>query len=53
MIIDTRCHFLRLPADEKMARDMVGGLLLEAERAGKKKSLDEVMPPYKDYMDDL
>ena len=53
MIIDVHYHFMRLPADEKVARDIVARLLLDAERAGIKKSLDEVMPVYRDYMDDI
>ena len=53
MIIDVHYHFIRLPADENRARNMVGGWLLDAERAGIKKSLDEVMPIYRDYMDDI
>ena len=52
MIIDVHYHFMRLPADESIARTMIGGLLLDAERAGIKKTLDEVMPLYRDYMDD-
>lgn len=53
MIIDAHHHFMRLPADEKAARNMIEGLLLDAERAGIKKCLDEVMPLYRDYMDDI
>ncbi|MBA7706057.1 hypothetical protein ES703_114902 [subsurface metagenome] len=53
MIIDAHYHFMRLPADEKTARNMVAGLLLDAERAGIKKTLDEAMPVYMDYMDDI
>lgn len=53
MIIDVHYHFMRLPADEEVARNMVARLLLDAERAGIKKSLDEVMPLYRDYMDDI
>ena len=52
MIVDVHYHFMRLPADESIARIMIGGLLLDAERAGVKKSLNEVMPLYRDYMDD-
>ncbi len=53
MIIDVHYHSLRLPADEEAARSMAAGWLLEAERAGVKKSIDEVMPEYRDYMDDI
>jgi len=52
VIIDVHYHFVRLPADEGMARNMLEGLLSGAERLGMKKSLDEVMPLYRDYMDD-
>ena len=52
MIIDVHYHFMRLPADDKIAGNMVGSWLLDAERIGIKKSLDEVMPIYRDYMDD-
>ena len=52
MIIDVHYHFVRLPADEDMARNMLEELLAGAEKLGMKKSLDEVMPLYKDYMDD-
>ncbi len=53
MIIDVHYHFIRLPDDEKIARDMAARWLLDAERVGVKKSLDEVMPVYRDYMDDI
>ena len=52
MIIDVHYHFVRLPADEGMARNMLEELLVSTERLGMKKSLDEVMPLYRDYMDD-
>ena len=52
MIIDVHYHFVRLPTDEGMARNMLEGLLVGAERLGMKKPLDEVMPLYRDYMDD-
>lgn len=51
MIIDGHYHFIRLPADEKSAESMAAWWLLEAE-AGIKKSLDEVMPFYQNYMND-
>ncbi len=53
MIIDVHYHFRRLPSDEKNATSMVMQWLLYAERAGVKKSVDEVMPVYRDYMDDI
>lgn len=46
-------HFMRFPADKKVTRDMVTGWLLDAERAGIKKSLNEAMPVYRDYMNDI
>ncbi len=52
MIVDVHYHFIQLPADEKDARVMVEGLLLDGERTGVKKSVDEAMPIYRDYMDD-
>ena len=42
-----------LPADEKSLRDTAAGLLLVAEKAGIKKSIDEAIPVYRDYMDDI
>ena len=53
MIVDVHYHFMRLPADENAARAMIGYLLVDAERAGVKTSLDEVMPVYQDLMDDI
>jgi len=53
MIIDVHYHSLRLPANEEAARGMVARWLLEADRAGVKKSMDEVIPAYRDYMDDV
>ena len=53
MIIDVHYHSLRLPADEERARAMVKGWVLEAERAGIRKSLDEVTPLYREYMTDI
>jgi len=53
LIIDVHYHFMRLPADENVAKNMVSGLLEDAERAGIKKSMDEAMPLYRDYMDDI
>ena len=53
MIIDVHYHFMRLPSDEKLAAGMVSRLLEDAGRAGSKKSIEEVMPVYQDYMDDI
>ena len=53
MIIDVHYHFMRLPADEKIVINIVSGWLVDAERAGIKKSIEEVLSRYKDYMDDV
>jgi hypothetical protein len=53
MIIDVHYHFMRLPADDTAARNMLTGLLEDAERTGYKKPLDEVFPAYRDIMDDM
>ena len=53
MVIDSHYHYMRLPNDETAAREMAAGLLLDAERAGIKKSVDEAFPILRDYMDDL
>lgn len=53
MIVDVHYHFGRLPADEDIAETMVRDILLLGERAGIKKSVDEVMPILRDYMDDI
>ena len=52
MIVDMHYHFIRWPADEQRARNMVAGWLNHAAIAGIKKSIDEVMPLYREYMDD-
>ena len=52
MIIDVHYHFLRLPADENRARNLAQGFCLDAEMAGVKKPLDDVLPLFRDYMDD-
>ena len=44
---------MRLPADEKIVINIVSGWLVDAERAGIKKSIEEVLSRYKDYMDDV
>jgi len=43
---------MRLPAGDNIARDIASGWLLDAERTGVKKSLDEMLPAYRDLMDD-
>ncbi len=53
MIIDIHYHFMRLPADDKAARKMVAEMLVDAERSGMNKSVDEVLPVYRDSMDDV
>lgn len=53
LIIDVHYHFMRLPADETAARNMASGLLLDAARTGFTKPLEEVMPAYRDLMDDI
>ena len=53
MIVDAHYHSVRLPADDNIARTMMEGLFADAERAGIKKSVDEVMPVLRDYMDDV
>jgi len=43
---------MRLPASESVARNIVSGLLLDAERTGVKGSLEETLPAYRELMDD-
>ncbi len=53
MIIDAHYHFFsRWPVDENVARNMVEGFLLDGERTGMKKSMEEVLPVYRNIMDD-
>ncbi len=53
MIVDVHYHYFgRFPADEATARRMVQGLLDDAERAGMKKTVDEVLPGFRDRVDD-
>jgi predicted TIM-barrel fold metal-dependent hydrolase len=52
MIVDMHYHFIRWPADEQRARTMTAGWLNHAAIAGIKKSMDEAMPLYRDYIDD-
>ena len=53
MIVDVHYHFMRPPADENVARAWIERLLLDGERAGIKKTVDEVLPIYRDIMDDI
>jgi predicted TIM-barrel fold metal-dependent hydrolase len=53
VIVDVHYHSVRLPADDRSARTMIEELLIDAGRAGVKKSVDEVMPLFRDYMDDI
>ena len=52
MIVDVHYHYMRLPGNETAARNMASGLLLDAERSGVKKPLEEALPVYRDLMDD-
>ena len=56
MIVDVHYHFIPLPADKKTAEEaikmMAAGFLVHAERAGVKRTLDNVLPAFRDYMDD-
>jgi predicted TIM-barrel fold metal-dependent hydrolase len=52
MIVDMHYHFIRWPADEARGRAMAAGWLSHAAIAGIKKSVDEALPLYRDYMDD-
>ena len=53
MIIDVHYHFMRLPPDDTAARNMLSSLLEDARRTGYAKPLDEVLPAYRDIMDDV
>ncbi|HEY32981.1 MAG TPA: amidohydrolase [Dehalococcoidia bacterium] len=53
MIIDVHYHFFsRWPADENVARNIAEGFLLDGERTGVKKTMEEVLPVYRKIMDD-
>ena len=52
MIIDVHYHPGPLPADEKAAKGLVEWLLVDFARLGISKTVDEVMPVYRDYTDD-
>ncbi len=52
MIIDVHYHWWRMPADENIGRRITAGLLEDAERNGVKRTVDEIYPTLRDYMDD-
>jgi len=53
LIIDVHYHFFsRWPADENVARNIAEGFLLDGERTGVKKTMEEVLPVYRKIMDD-
>jgi len=52
LIIDVHYHYMRLSADDAIVRNIVSGWLLDAEGAGIKKSVEEVLPAHRDLMDD-
>ena len=52
MIIDVHYHAGSLPPDEKFARNLVEWVLTDFTRLGITKTVDEVMPLYRNYMDD-
>lgn len=53
MIIDVHYHYMRLPAKEGAACIMVNDLLEDAARTGVKKSYDETIRLYRDYLNDV
>ncbi len=52
MIVDVHYHYMRLPTDDAIARMVVERLLTDAARAGIRKTVDEVLPVFRDLMDD-
>lgn len=53
MIVDVHYHYFgRFPTDEAIARRMVQGLLDDGERAGMKKTVDEILPVFRDMVED-
>jgi len=52
MIVDVHYHYMRLPADETAARMMTSRLLLDADRAGVTRTVEDILPAYRDLMDD-
>ena len=54
MIIDVHYHQSGpLPAEENVAKNLVEWLLTDFTRLGINKTVDEVMPMYRDYCDDV
>lgn len=53
MIVDIHYHYWRLPNDETIARRITAGLLEDAARNGVRRSIDEIFPVLRDYMDDV
>jgi len=52
LIIDIHYHPGPLPADENVAKSFVEWLLVDYARLGISKTVDEIMPVYRDYTDD-
>ncbi len=53
MIVDVHYHYFgHFPTDETIARRVVQGLLDDAERAGMKRTVDEILPGFRDRVDD-
>jgi predicted TIM-barrel fold metal-dependent hydrolase len=52
MIVDVHYHFIRWPSDEQKARDLVAGFVHSGSRSGIKKTIDEVMPFYRESIND-
>jgi hypothetical protein len=52
LIFDVHYHFMSLPSDDIAAREMMEGLITDAKRTGFSRDMDEVLPLYRDYMDD-
>lgn len=53
MIFDVHYHYMRIPDDEGAARAMAQRLLKDGERAGIRKTVDEVLPVFRDIMNDM
>ena len=52
MIIDVHYHSMPLPTDDDTAKSLVSWMLADPERLGISKTVEEVMPIYRDLMDD-
>ncbi len=52
MIIDVHYHSIRFPSNEAAGKQMVESSLTEAENAGVKKTIEEVLPLYREYTTD-